>query len=67
MNKVHYNVNGIYNTPKKTQIKNRLEELDGVQQVNIDLARGTVEVGFNDKTNESEIRRSIEDIGCRIE
>lgn len=67
MNKVHYNVDGIYNIPMKTQIKNRLEELDGVQQVNIDLARGTVEVGFNDKTSESEIRSSIEEIGCRIE
>jgi copper chaperone CopZ len=67
MNTVHYNVNGLINNPVKTQVKNVLEELEGVQRVNVDLIRGTVEVDFNAPTNENEIRHRIEHVGCRIE
>lgn len=67
MNNVHYNVHGLYNTPMKTQLKNALEELDGVQKVNIDLVRGTVEVGYNEATKEKDIRSTIENVGCKIE
>ncbi len=67
MNNVHYNVNGLYNVPMKTQLKNALEELDGVQKVNVDLHRGTVEVDFNEPAAENEIRRTIEHIGCKVE
>jgi len=66
MNTVHYNVSGLLNSPVKTQVKNVLEELDGVHRVNVDLSRGTVEVDFNDPTNENEIRDKIEHVGCRI-
>lgn len=67
MNNVHYNVNGLYNIPIKTQLKNALAEMDGVQMVNVDLHRGTVEVGFNDPAKECEIKRAIENIGCKVE
>ncbi len=67
MNKVHYNVNGLLNNPMKTQVKNVLDELEGVQKVNVDLMRGTVEVAYNDPTVESEIRNRIEHVGCKIE
>ncbi len=67
MNNVHYNVDGLYNTPMKTQLKNALENLDGVQKVNVDLQRGTVEVDFNEAVAESEIRSTIEHIGCKVE
>jgi copper chaperone CopZ len=67
MNTVHYNVNGLINNPVKTQVKNVLEELEGVQRVNVDLIRSTVEVDFNPPTNENEIRHRIEHVGCRIE
>lgn len=67
MNNVHYNVDGLYNTPMKTQLKNALAHLDGVQNVNVDLARGTVEVDFNDPVNEKEIKRTIENIGCKVD
>jgi copper chaperone len=67
MNNVHYNVNGLLNVTMKTQVKSVLENLDGVQHVNVDLVRGSVEVDFNEKTEESEIRKSIEKIGCKIE
>lgn len=67
MNNVHYNVNGMYNTIMKTQIKNALEEMKGVQKVNIDLQRGTVEVDFNEPAADKDIRRTIEHIGCKVE
>lgn len=66
MNSVHYNVNGIVNNPMKTQIKNVLEELEGVGKVNIDLQRGTVEVDFNEPASETIIRSCIEHVGCRV-
>jgi copper chaperone CopZ len=59
-------VNGLVNTPMKTQVKNALEKLDGVQKVNIDLHRGSVEVNYNEPTKENEIRTEIEHVGCRI-
>jgi len=67
MNNVHYSVNGIFNTPMKTQLKNALEDMDGVRKVNVDLKRGTVEVDFNDPAVENEIKKTIEHIGCKVE
>lgn len=67
MNNVHYTVDGLNNTLMKTQLKNSLEKMDGVQMVNVDLHRGTVEVGFNEPAVETEIKRTIEHIGCKVE
>lgn len=66
MNRFHCNVNGLLNTQMKTQVKNVLNELDGVKKVNVDLHRGTVEVAYNNATNEDEIRSQIEHVGCKI-
>ncbi len=66
MNTVHYQVNGLINAPIKTQVKNALEKIDGVQKVNIDLHRGSVEVNYNEPAKETEIRTEIEHVGCRI-
>ncbi|ROR27222.1 copper chaperone CopZ [Mobilisporobacter senegalensis] len=66
MNKVQYNVSGLLNNQIKTQVKNALNDLDGVQKVNVDLGRSSIEVGFNNATNEQEIRSGIEHVGCRI-
>lgn len=67
MNRVHYNITGLRNVQVKTQIKNALEKIDGVQTVNVDFNRGSVEVGFNELTDEGEIKQCIEHVGCRIE
>lgn len=67
MNKVQYNVSGLQNTQIKTQVKNVLDELDGVNKVNVDLGRSSIEVEFNDETNENDIRKGIEQVGCKIE
>ena len=67
MNRVHYTVSGLNNIQIKTQVKNILSEVKGVSMVNIDLGRGSIEVGYNDSANENEIMKSIELAGCRIE
>lgn len=67
MNKVHYNVTGLLNNQIKTQLKNALNDLDGVQKINIDLGRSSVEVGFNNSISEQEVRHGIEHVGCKID
>lgn len=67
MSKVHYEVNGLINQQMKTQVKNVLDDLDGVKKVNVDLDRGSVEVNYNDQTNEEKIREGIEHVGCKIQ
>lgn len=67
MNKVHYNVTGIINAQVKTQLKNVLGDIDGVKKVNVDFVQGSIDVGYNDSTDESEVRHGIEHVGCKIE
>jgi copper chaperone CopZ len=67
MNRFHCNVNGLLNNQIKTQVKNVLGELDGVKKVNVDLHRGTVEVAYNNSTDENEIRGQIEHVGCKVQ
>ncbi len=67
MNKVHYNVSGLLNEQVKTQVKNVLHEIDGVNMINIDLARGSIEVGYNGSVDTDEIKQGIERVGCKIE
>lgn len=68
MNRIHFNVSRLLNTQTKTQLNNVLNDLEGVQMVNIDLSRGSIEVGYDDKgTNENQIKQCIEHVGCKIE
>ena len=67
MHKVHYNVSGLQNSETKTQVKNALSKIDGVSMVNVDLGECSIEIGFNDSTNESTIKACIENTGCQIE
>ena len=67
MHKVHYNVSGLQNSETKTQVKNALSKIDGISMVNVDLGECSIEVGFNDSTNESTIKARIENTGCQIE
>jgi copper chaperone len=67
MNRVHYHVSGLNNMEIKTQLKNVLKEVEGVTMVNVDVGRGSVEVGFGVPADEYEIMRRIEHVGCRIE
>lgn len=66
MNRIHYNISGILNSEVKTQLKNALDKIDGISMVNIDVARGSVEVGYNESTDENTIKSNIENVGCNI-
>jgi copper chaperone CopZ len=67
MDRVHYNISGLVNTSTKTQIKNALDKIEGVQEVCVDLGRSSIEVAFSNEVTESEIRNCIEDTGFSIE
>lgn len=67
MNKVHYDVSGLLNAQIKTQVKNVLNDLDGVKKVDVDLGNSSIEVGYNDSTDEEEIKQGLEHVGCKIE
>ena len=67
MEREHYIVNGIANENMKTQIKNALEKIDGVNNVCVDMSRGSVEVIYNKPATEQEIRSCIENTGHIIE
>ncbi|MHC1747018.1 MAG: heavy-metal-associated domain-containing protein [Cellulosilyticaceae bacterium] len=67
MNRAHYTVSGLQNSTIKTHVKNALGKLDGVQMVNIDLGRSSIEVGYNEATVETQIKECIESTGCHIE
>ena len=66
MDRVHYNVSGIANSQMKTSLKNALGKIGGVQMINIDMARATVEVGFNSPADESDIKNCIEHTGFNV-
>ena len=67
MNRQHYMVSGLGNEDMKTQVKNALEKIDGVNKVCVDLGRGSVEVMYNSPATESEIRSCIENTGHKVE
>ena len=60
MDRVHYKVSGIVNENMKTQVKNSLEKVDGVNQVCVDMARGTIEVIYNEPATEAQIKSCLE-------
>ena len=66
MDRVHYEVDGIINNNMKTALKNALENIDGVQIVNVDLGNQTVEVGYNESTDHVMVKRCIEKSGVTI-
>jgi len=67
MNSVHYNIGGLAGPESKTRVKNALNKIEGVQNVIVDVPRGTIEVKYNEKTSEGEIKNSIENTGYTIQ
>lgn len=67
MKREHYIVNGLSSETIKTQVKNSLEKIEGVNQVCIDLGRSSVEVIYNEPANQSQIQECIENTGHHIE
>lgn len=66
MEREHYIVDGLANENMKTQVKNALENVQGVNKVCVDLARGSVEVIYNMPATNEEIKRCIENTGHHI-
>lgn len=66
MEREHYIVDGLANENMKTQVKNALENIQGVNKVCVDLARGSVEVMYNIPATTEEIKECIENTGHHI-
>ncbi len=67
MEREHYLINDLTNENVKTQVKNALEKIEGVNKVCIDLGRGSVEVIYNEPATPDEIKVCIEDTGHKIQ
>lgn len=67
MEREHYTVYGLSNENMKTQIKNALEKIEGVDKVCVDIARGSVEVIYNIPATKQEIKNCIEHTGHHIQ
>lgn len=67
MQREHYLVNGLANETMKTQMKNAIENLQGVNKVCVDIARGSVEVIYKSPATTEDIRDCIEKTGHKIE
>ena len=66
MERVHYKINGIANENMKTQVKNSLEKINGVNEVCVDMARGSIEVIYNDPATETQIKSCLKNSGHEI-
>jgi copper chaperone len=66
MNKMLCSVSGIQNKEQKTQIKNALDKIEGVSEVGVNMAAGTIEIQYNEPANEGSIKNCIEDSGFKI-
>ena len=60
-------VSGIQNKECKTQIKNALNKIDGVNGVGVNLNTGTIEIQYNDPATENELKNCIEKTGFKIQ
>lgn len=66
MDRIHYEVSGLINADRKTKVKKTLDKVKGVQEVEVNVAQGTVDVSFNTPATEEQIEQSIEKQGCVI-
>lgn len=66
MNTLHCSVSGITDSQSKTKVKNALDKIIGIQQVSVDISRGTIEVQYNEPANPSEIKECIKNTGYDI-
>lgn len=67
MNTVLCSVSGIPNKESKTQIKNALDKVKGVQEVGVNMTTSTIKVEYNEPATAAEIKNCIENTGFKIE
>jgi copper chaperone CopZ len=51
----------------KTQLKNALDKIPGVQEVGVNLRTGTVQVDYNEPATKGQIKSCIENTGFTVE
>ncbi len=66
MNNMLCSVSGIQNKEGKTQIKNALKKIKGVNEVGVNLTSGTVQIQYNEPATELELKNCIENTGFKI-
>ncbi|WP_138203094.1 heavy-metal-associated domain-containing protein [Haloimpatiens lingqiaonensis] len=66
MKNSHYEVSGLGNSQDKTKVLNALDRIEGVQEVAVDLARGTIEIGYNSPATKEKIIKCIENTGYTV-
>lgn len=66
MNTMLCGVSGIQNKEGKTQIKNALNKIKGVNEVGVNLTTGTIEIQYNDPATDNELKTCIESSGFDI-
>ncbi|MBU3228549.1 heavy-metal-associated domain-containing protein [Clostridium algidicarnis] len=59
MKKIQYEVSGVMNSEGKTKIKNSLDKIQGVQEVQVDGGTGKVKVQYNEPATKGAIKSSI--------
>lgn len=67
MNRVQYSVSNLVNSQCRTQVKNALDKVKGVQKVGISIPDGTIEVEYNEPADVEQIRECIKKTGFTIE
>lgn len=60
-------VSGIQNKECKTQIKNALDKIEGVQNIGVNLKTGSVKIEYNEPATELQIKDCIEHTGFSID
>ena len=66
MNTLVCSVSGIQNKTEKTQIKNALDKIEGVQEVGINMATGTVKIEYNEPATDTQLKDGIESTGFKV-
>ena len=67
MKKIHYNVDGLTNENIRTQVRNAVEKIEGVDMVSVDMETGSVDVDYNRPADSETIKDNIENTGLRID
>lgn len=66
MDKIYYTVSNLLNMECKTQVKNALDKVKGVQRVGVSLPAGVIEVEYNEPADKEQIKTCIEQTGFNI-
>lgn len=66
MKTIEYTVSGLTGSESRTKLNNSLDKIEGVQKVAVDIARGKVEIQYNEPADENSIKNCIEKTGYYI-